>query len=81
MSPIIQTILGVLCETVAVSPLKAETAALADSREEEGRRLRCDTAETAMEMTAAVIIVFLYIETTFGLVLFQSALELLVSVG
>jgi hypothetical protein len=61
--------------------LKAETAALADSREEEGRRLRRDTAETAMEMIAAVIIVFLYIETTLSLVLFQSTLDLLVSVG
>jgi hypothetical protein len=61
--------------------LKAETAALADSREEEGRRLRRDTAETAMEMTAAIIIVFLYIETTLSLVLLQSALELSMSVG
>jgi hypothetical protein len=61
--------------------LKAETAALADSREEEGRRLRCDTAETAMEMTAAIIVVFLYIVTTHPLVLFQSALERSMSVG
>jgi hypothetical protein len=34
-----------------------------------------------MEMTAAIIIVFLYIETTLSLVLLQSALELSMSVG
>jgi hypothetical protein len=69
---------------VAISNLrysKAETAALADSREEEGRRLRESTAEVAMEMTAAIIIVFLYIETTHRPILFQSALELSMNVG
>jgi hypothetical protein len=60
---------------------KAETAALADSREEEGRRLRGVTAEAAMEMTAAIIIVFLYIVTSHNLILFQSPLELSMSVG
>jgi hypothetical protein len=41
--------------TLSSPHLKAETAALADSREEEGRRLRRGTAEAAMEMTAAII--------------------------
>jgi hypothetical protein len=64
-----------------VHPSKAETAALADSREEEGRRLRGSIAEAAMEMTAAVIIVLLYIETTPRPFLFRPAFEFSMSVG
>jgi hypothetical protein len=61
--------------------LKAETAALVGSREEEGRRLGLGIARVAMEMTAAVIVVFLYISTILGPKLFQPALECLMSIG